>query len=167
MPIKRIGVISDTHGHLPKQVYEFFENVDLIIHAGDIGSEDVLDELETFKTTKAVYGNIDGFDLINRLNKLEVFEYAGLRFMLTHIGGYPKRYERGIEAEIQKHRPDIFIAGHSHILKVIYDDKHSLLHINPGASGRTGIHKVATLVRFEIEDKKPTNLEVLEFPKYG
>lgn len=160
----KIGVLSDTHGHLPKEVYEFFKDVDLIIHAGDIGSVDVLNELQAFKKTVAVYGNIDDFDVVVLTEKVENIEIEGLKIMVTHIGGYPNRYERGIKELIEIERPNIFISGHSHILKVINDPKYSLLHINPGAAGRQGIHQISTLVRFTI-DSVPKDLEVLEFNK--
>lgn len=160
----KIGVLSDTHGHLPKEVYEFFKDVDLIIHAGDIGSVDVLNELQAFKKTVAVYGNIDDFDVVVLTEKVENIEIEGLKIMVTHIGGYPNRYERGIKELIEIERPNIFISGHSHILKVISDSKYSLLHINPGAAGRQGIHQISTLVRFTI-DSVPKDLEVLEFNK--
>lgn len=163
--MKKIGVISDTHGVLPNQIYEFFKDVDLIIHAGDIGSEDVLNELEVFKPVMAVYGNIDGFDLIGRLKKIESFSVEGMKFLLTHIGGYPNKYEKNIEEIIKEARPDIFISGHSHILKVIYDKKYNLLHINPGAAGKYGFHQVSTLIRFEIKDKRAENLEIMEIKK--
>lgn len=160
----KIGVLSDTHGHLPKEVYEFFKDVDLIIHAGDIGSVDVLNELQAFKKTVAVYGNIDDFDVVVLTEKVENIEIEGLKIMITHIGGYPNRYERGIKELIEIERPNIFISGHSHILKVINDPKYSLLHINPGAAGRHGIHQISTLIRFTI-DSVPKDLEVLEFNK--
>lgn len=162
--MKKIGVLSDTHGHLPKEVYEFFKDVDLIIHAGDIGSVDVLNELQAFKKTVAVYGNIDDFDVVVLTEKVENIEIEGLKIMVTHIGGYPNRYERGIKELIEIERPNIFISGHSHILKVINDLKYSLLHINPGAAGRHGIHQISTLIRFTI-DSVPKDLEVLEFNK--
>lgn len=160
----KIGVLSDTHGHLPKEVYEFFKDVDLIIHAGDIGSVDVLNELQAFKKTVAVYGNIDDFDVVALTEKVENIKIEGLKIMITHIGGYPNRYERGIKELIEIERPNIFISGHSHILKVINDPKYSLLHINPGAAGRQGIHQISTLVRFTI-DSVPKDLEILEFNK--
>lgn len=160
----KIGVLSDTHGHLPKEVYEFFKDVDLIIHAGDIGSVDVLNELQAFKKTVAVYGNIDDFDVVVLTEKVENIEIEGLKIMVTHIGGYPNRYERGIKELIEIERPNIFISGHSHILKVMNDPKYSLLHINPGAAGRQGIHQISTLVRFTI-DSVPKDLEILEFNK--
>lgn len=162
--MKKIGVLSDTHGHLPKEVYEFFKDVDLIIHAGDIGSVDVLNELQAFKKTVAVYGNIDDFDVVALTEKVENIEIEGLKIMVTHIGGYPNRYERGIKELIEIERPNIFISGHSHILKVINDPKYSLLHINPGAAGRQGMHQISTLVRFTI-DSVPKDLEILEFNK--
>lgn len=161
----KIGVLSDTHGILPKQVYSFFKDVDLVLHAGDIGSSDVLDELKLFKPTIAVYGNIDGYDIIGDINKIEYIDIEDMKIMITHIGGYPNRYEKGIIELIEAHKPSIFISGHSHILKVMYDKKYNLLHINPGAAGRYGFHKVSTMVRFAINGKRAEDLEIIEYEK--
>lgn len=163
--MKRIGLLSDTHGMVPKQVYTFFKDVDIILHAGDIGSTEVLEELKHFKPTMAVYGNIDGCELYSELKRVESFEIEGVKIIMTHIGGHPKRYEKGIKELLVREKPDIFISGHSHILKVIYDNKLNLLHLNPGAAGKYGFHMVCTMIRFNIEQGKPKDLEILEYDK--
>ncbi|MFA6199545.1 MAG: metallophosphoesterase family protein [Bacteroidales bacterium] len=165
--MKRIGVLSDTHGIVPKQVYTFFENVDIILHAGDLGSTDVLDELRNFKPTIAVFGNIDSYEIYSQIKRIETFKIEDTKIMMTHIGGYPNHYEKGIKELLTIEKPNIFISGHSHILKVIYDKKFNLLHINPGAAGHYGFHQVSTLVRFYIDGDKPKDLEIMEYSKQG
>lgn len=162
--MKRIGLLSDTHGTIPKQVFSFFENCDEIWHAGDMGYG-VLQRLQKFKPIVGVYGNIDGPDVRNYMPKSQLFECEGLKVLMTHIGGYPGRYERTMVPIIEHDKPDIYVCGHSHILKVMYDQKYNLLHINPGAAGMSGFHKVSTLVRFVI-DGTPKDLEIMEFPKF-
>lgn len=159
----RIGVLSDTHGFLPQQVYSFFEQCDELWHAGDIG-QGVLDALEDFKPVRAVWGNIDDASLHHCLPQTDVFEREGRRVMLTHIGGRPGRYAPGVTERLRLVKPDIFVCGHSHILRVGYDKDMRLLHINPGAAGRQGIHRVCTLVRFVL-DPDPSQLEVLDFQR--
>lgn len=165
--MKRIGLLSDTHGMVPKQVYTFFKDVDIILHAGDIGTRDVLEELKHFKPTIAVYGNVDGYEIYSEAKRIEIFEIEGVKIMMTHIGGYPKHYEKGIKEMLVKEKPNIFISGHSHILKVIFDHDLNLLHMNPGASGNYGFHNVCTMIRFNIEEGKPKDLEILEYEKYS
>lgn len=156
----KIGIISDTHTYLHPQVFDFFKPCDVVLHAGDIGSIEVLQELESFKILKAVYGNIDSVDIRSRLQEHIFFEADGLHILLMHIGGYPPKYTAQSKGLIEKYKPDIFVCGHSHILKVMYDDEHKLLYINPGAAGNYGFHKAITFLRFDIENKKPVNLEV-------
>lgn len=163
--MKTIGLLSDTHGIVPKQVYTFFEKADIILHAGDLGSTDVLEELKNFKPTIAVYGNIDGYEIYSQIKKIETIEIEEAKIILTHIGGYPKHYEKGIKELLKIEKPNIFISGHSHILKVMFDKELNLLHINPGAAGKYGFHKLCTMVCFNIENSKPKNLEVLEYDK--
>ena len=162
--MKRIGILSDTHGYVPKQVYSFFDECDEIWHAGDMGYG-VLQTLQAFKPVRGVYGNIDGPDVRRFVPKTQLFECEGLKVLMTHIGGYPNRYDKTMLPLIEHEHPDIFISGHSHILKVMYDKKHNLLHINPGAAGLQGFHQVSTLVRFVI-DGTPKDLEIHEFPKF-
>ena len=163
--MKTIGLLSDTHGIVPKQVYTFFENVDIILHAGDLGSTDVLDELRHFKPTIAVFGNIDGYDVYSQTKRIETFKIEETKIMMTHIGGYPNHYQKGIKELLIEEKPNIFISGHSHILKVIYDKKYNLLHINPGAAGHYGFHQVSTMIRFCIDNDKPKDLEIIEYDK--
>lgn len=161
----RIGILSDTHGTLPKQVYTFFEKCDEIWHAGDIGPG-VLDKLRDFKPVVAVFGNMDSWDMRYQLSETQLFRRDKYKILMTHIGGYPDHYERRIKPLLLSEKPDIFVAGHSHILRVMYDKTYNLLHINPGAAGRQGFHKVSTLVRLTLDDK-PKDLEICEFDKYA
>ena len=158
----KIGVLSDTHGYLDKQLFNFFSECDEIWHAGDIGNINVANELKKFKPLIAVFGNIDGSDIRVEFGEHVRLTRAGISIWMTHIGGYPGNYDRRIRDQIRSDPPDIFISGHSHILKVIPDKKLGILHINPGASGYNGMHKVRTAIRFEIRDKKATNLDVIE-----
>lgn len=163
--MKRIGLLSDTHGFIPERIYIFFDKVDEIWHAGDFGNLETADQLAAFKPLKGVYGNIDD-------HKVRTVYPMHLRFMceevdvwVTHIGGYPGRYERYVKPDIFNNPPDLFISGHSHILKVIYDKKLNFLHINPGAAGYKGFHKVATAIRFVIDGKDIRDLEIWEIPR--
>ena len=160
--MKRIGLLSDTHGWLNPKVFEFFKDCDEIWHAGDIGSADVADALSAFKPLRAVYGNIDDYKVRSMFNRINIFTVENLKVMMTHIGGYPNHYEPGIKELIIKEKPNIFISGHSHILKVMNDKDLHLLHINPGAAGNTGFHKVITMVRFQIDGSEAKNMEVFE-----
>lgn len=162
--MKRIGILSDTHGFVPRQVYSFFSECDQIWHAGDLGPG-VLSELRNFKPTLAVFGNIDGQDMRLQIPKVQLFSCENQKILMTHIGGYPGHYERDIKSLILSEKPTIFVSGHSHILKVMFDQQHNLLHINPGAAGRQGFQRVSTLVRFVI-DGVPKKLEICEFPKF-
>jgi putative phosphoesterase len=158
----RIGLLSDTHSFFDPRFFELFKNVDEIWHAGDIGDKKVLEQIENFKPFKAVYGNIDGAGLRRELSKDERFFCEDVDVWMTHIGGYPGKYDRSIKDKIMADPPKLFICGHSHILKVIYDKKLDLLHINPGAAGRYGFHKVRTAVRFVIDGKNIKDLEIIE-----
>jgi uncharacterized protein len=157
-----IGLLSDTHGYLPPQVYEHFKDVDEIWHAGDIGTVEVADKLELFKPLRAVWGNIDGHELRIRYPEYLHFKIEEVPVLMMHIGGYPPKYNPASKQLIQQTRPHVFICGHSHILKVMPDTAHNLLHINPGACGKHGWQKVNTLVRFCIEGDRVTNFEVIE-----
>lgn len=162
----RIGLMSDTHGTIIPQVSDFFKDVDEIWHAGDIGGLDTADALAAFKPLRAVHGNID--DYRTRLTYPEdlIFEVEDVKVYMTHIGGYPGHYYTEVRGIIEKERPDIFISGHSHILKVMYDDKLNLLHLNPGAAGTTGFHKKITMLRFTIDGKKIDNMEIFEKDRF-
>ncbi len=158
----KIGLISDTHGYLDAKVFEYFKECDEIWHAGDIGTMEVLEKLEQFKPTRAVFGNIDGHTIRAATTEDLWFKCENLTVWITHIGGYPPKYNKRTNAHIKNRTPDLFICGHSHILKIMRDQKNGLLHINPGAAGVQGFHKVKTLVRFDIEGKDIKNLQVIE-----
>lgn len=160
--MKRIGLLSDTHSYLDERVFQYFEECDEIWHAGDIGDISVADQLEAFKPFRAVYGNIDDHEVRQTYPLHLRFECEGVDVWITHIGGYPGRYDRRIREEIRQNPPKLFICGHSHILKVMPDRKLQLLHINPGAAGKHGFHKVKTLVRFTLEEGRIKDLEVIE-----
>ena len=163
----KIGILSDTHGYLPPQVFEHFASVDEIWHAGDIGTLAVSDALETFKPLRAVYGNIDGADLRIRYPEILSFTIESVPVLMMHIGGYPPNYNAESRPLLQQIQPHLFICGHSHILKVMPDPKRNLLHINPGACGNHGWHKIKTLIRLTINNDSVTDLEVIELGKRG
>ena len=163
--MKKIILISDTHGYIDEKIVKYANKVDEIWHAGDIGDISVSDKLKKIKPLKGVYGNIDDqkiraeFPLHNR------FICEKVSVWITHIGGYPKRYNPKILEELKSNPPDLFICGHSHILKVINDKELDLLHMNPGAIGKHGLHRVRTMIQFEINGKKIENLSVIEFKR--
>lgn len=161
----RIGLLSDTHGYLDDAVFKHFENCDEIWHAGDFGTIELADKLAAFKPLRGVYGNIDGKEL--RLDYPEHlrFKCEEVDVWMTHIGGYPGNYNPSIRQEIYTNPPKLFICGHSHILKVIYDKKISCLHLNPGAAGKQGWHKLRTMLRFCISEEKIHTLEAIELQK--
>ncbi|MCB0631677.1 MAG: metallophosphoesterase family protein [Saprospiraceae bacterium] len=165
--MKRIGLLSDNHSYLDDNILSYFESCDEIWHAGDIGSVKVTDRLAARKPLRAVYGNIDGAELRRQFPLDQRFNCEGLDVWITHIGGYPGRYEKRVREDLQQMPPGLFISGHSHILKVMPDPKFNLLHINPGACGHHGFHHMRTLVRFSIIDGKVTDLEVVELGKRG
>ncbi len=160
--MKKIGLITDTHGLLDTRVYKHFENVDEIWHAGDWGSMEVVNKLQAFKPVRGVYGNIDGQDIRMVFPQHNRFTCEQVDVWLTHIGGYPGKYDANVKPVIFDHPPRLFVSGHSHILKVQYDKMLDLLHINPGSAGKYGFHQVQTLIRLEIDGKNIQNLEVIE-----
>jgi putative phosphoesterase len=170
----RIGILSDTHGLLDKRIFAHFKDVDEIWHAGDIGSDEVLRKLREFKPTRAVFGNMDSGDIRYSLDEFYRFRVEDVNVLMTHIGGYPGHYNPWLIPIFSKalenyddpnHRIDLFVCGHSHILKVQYDKALGLLHINPGAAGLQGWHTVRTLVRFSIDAGNFSDLEVIEMPR--
>ena len=163
--MKKIGLISDTHSYLHPKIFEYFIECDEIWHAGDVGNASIIDELAKFKTIRAVYGNIDGQEIRKVCPKNQRFICEEVDVWITHIGGYPDRYSSDVREDIKKNPPNLFISRHSHILKVMYDKKLNLLHMNPGAAGKYGIHKLITMLRFSIDGKEIKNLEVIELPK--
>ena len=160
--MRRIGLLSDTHGFLYERLLLFFEEVDEIWHAGDIGTMEVADKLAGFKPFRAVHGNADGLEIRHLYPKHQRFMCEDTDVWITHIGGYPGRYRQEVKPEIFQNPPNLFITGHSHILKVINDKKSGLLHINPGAAGYYGFHKFCTAVRFIIDGKNIKEMEIWE-----
>jgi uncharacterized protein len=158
----KIGLLSDTHGVVPKQAYDFFASCNEIWHAGDLGSALLADEINAFKPLRAVYGNIDGHEIRYMYPEINIFTIQKVKVVMMHIGGYPGRYEKKAREAIRQEKPQLFISGHSHILKVIFDQTNQLLHINPGAAGNSGLHRKITLVRFDIDQEKISNLEIFE-----
>lgn len=165
--MKKIGLLSDTHGYWDEKFETYFASCDEIWHAGDIGSMELAARFEALKPFRAVYGNIDDY-------KTRVVYPQNLRFtiekvevLMTHIGGYPGRYDSSIRGQLLARPPKLFISGHSHILKVIYDKKLDCLHMNPGAAGKYGFHRVRTLLRFVLDEGDIKNLEVIEIGKQG
>ena len=161
----RIGLLSDTHGWLDPKLLEFFEGCDEVWHCGDIGTMEVAEELERHFIVRAVYGNIDGGMMRRVYPKTDVFTCEGVKVLMTHIGGYPGHYDMRIKSRLLQERPKLFVCGHSHIAKVMYDRKLACLHINPGAAGRYGFHKVRTAVRFVIEAGEIKDLELIEYER--
>lgn len=160
--MKKIGILADTHGMLDERIFNHFENVDEIWHAGDWGSMDVVNKLQAFKPVRGVWGNIDGQDIRMIFPKHLRFRCEDVDVWLTHIGGYPGKYDANVKPEIFTNPPKLFVCGHSHILKVQYDKTLDLLHINSGSAGKYGFHQVQTLIRFEIDGSNIQNLEVIE-----
>ena len=160
--MKKIGLLSDTHGHWDEKYITYFEDCDEIWHAGDIGSLDVAQKFEDFKPFRAVFGNIDGQELRSMYPENKRFILEGVDVLITHIGGYPGRYDQRIRNTLFVNPPKLFIAGHSHILKVMFDKKLQCLHMNPGAAGKYGFHKVRTLLRFVLDAGNIRDLEVIE-----
>lgn len=163
--MKKIGVLSDTHGTIHPRVSAFFKDCDEIWHAGDIGNAETADKLNRFKPLRAVYGNIDGGIIRKMFPEYQVFSIENVKVLMIHIGGYPGRYSPFARKLIEHHRPKLFISGHSHILKVMFDPKYNLLHINPGAAGNSGFHKKITLVRFVIDNADIKDLEILDIER--
>jgi uncharacterized protein len=163
----KIGILSDTHGFLDEQVFSYFKDVDMIWHAGDIGTRDVTDKLKAFKPLAAVYGNIDGHELRAEFPEVQRILVEGCKIMIVHIAGAVGKYTAQVSKLIQHEKPDILVCGHSHIVKVMKDPKYGFLHINPGAAGTHGFHKVKTIIRFEIENGKPQKMELIELGKRG
>jgi putative phosphoesterase len=168
--LTRIGLISDTHNYLDETVPEHFKNCDEMWHAGDFGNIGIAAQLSGCQVTQSgrksllrgVYGNIDGSDIRSIYPEQIVFMCEEVKVMMRHIGGYPPRYNPETKKELLLHRPQLFISGHSHILKVMYDDKLNCLHMNPGAAGKYGFHKIRTIIRFVIDGKEIKDCEVIE-----
>ncbi len=161
--MRKIGLLSDTHTYWDERFATYFADCDEIWHAGDIGSEELIPQFEALgKKLRFVFGNIDSHNLRNIFPKTATFECENIKVFITHIGGYPGKYAPGIKKQLIDYRPNLFISGHSHILKVLFDKELNCLHINPGAAGKQGFHKQRTLVRFIIDDNNIKDLEVIE-----
>ena len=158
----RIGLLSDTHNYFDPSIVEHFSQCDEIWHAGDFGTIAIADNLTAIKPLRGVYGNIDGYDIRSQYPEQEIFMCEDVKVMMRHIGGYPPNYNAETKKELLIHRPQLFISGHSHILKIMYDEKLSCLHMNPGAAGKHGWQKVHTLIRFSIDGKDIKDCEVIE-----
>lgn len=165
--MKRIGLLSDTHGYIDDRILAYLEECDEIWHAGDIGNLETAQKLSVLKPFIAVSGNIDGTELRREYPLKRRFHCEDVEVLIIHIGGYPGHYTPEGRKEIYASAPKLFISGHSHILKVIYDEKNQLLHINPGAAGIQGFHQVRTLVRFTIDQSDIKNLEIIELGRKG
>ena len=163
----KILLLSDTHSYIDDQILKFVKQVDEVWHAGDIGNLNVTDTLKKLKPLRAVYGNIDDKDARAEFPLDDKFSVENVSVWMTHIGGYPNKYNQRIKEEIKINSPKIFISGHSHILKVQYDKKLNLLHLNPGAAGNHGFHKIRTMLRFELQKGEIKNLEIIELATRG
>ena len=161
----KIGLISDTHKVFEKDVKNFLSEVDVVWHAGDFGDISLLEEIEAFKPLVGVYGNCDDWDVRGAVPEFQNFEVEGIKVLMMHIGGYPNRYEHRAYELIEQFKPQLFVCGHSHILKVMNDKKLNMMTMNPGACGIQGPHIVRTALRFEINNGNLENLEVGEWPR--
>lgn len=160
--MKKILLLSDTHGYIDQQILKFVKQADEVWHAGDIGNLQVTDTIKKLKPLRAVFGNIDGTDARTEFPLDNRFTVEDVSVWMTHIGGYPYKYNYRIKEDLAKNPPKLFICGHSHILKVQYDKKLNLLHLNPGAAGMQGFHKIRTMLRFHLENGEIKNMEIIE-----
>jgi len=158
----RIGLLSDTHGFLDEAIFNYFENCDELWHAGDFGTLALYDRLKAFKLVRGVFGNIDGPAIRAEVPRDLEWQCEGVRVYMTHIGGYPGSYDSRAKRELLQRKPDLFLCGHSHIARVIRDPELKLLHMNPGACGRIGWHQKRTVLRFGIDGKKISNVELID-----
>ena len=163
--MKKILLLSDTHSYMDDKILNYCKKSDEVWHAGDIGSNTVTDKIKQVAQLRAVYGNIDDKNIRAEFSLDNLFTIENIPVWITHIGGYPYRYDQRIRENINKNPPKLFISGHSHILKVQFDKKLNLLHLNPGSVGKYGIHKVRTMLRFEVDNKEIKNLEIIEIEK--
>ncbi len=163
--MKKIILLSDSHHSLDERIFPHLQECDEIWHAGDIGDLKITDELKKYAPLRAVWGNIDDHKVRKEFRETTYFKCEELKVMMTHIGGYPGRYEKGIKVILEHKRPDLFVSGHSHILKVMNDKKLDILHMNPGAIGNYGWHKVKTILAFNVYGKEIKDLRVIEFPR--
>ena len=160
--LKKILLLSDTHSYIDDRILEYAKNADEIWHAGDFGNLEVIDELKKVGKLRGVFGNIDDAKIRAEFPEIAIFECEKMKIFMIHIGGYPHKYAPRVKEKLKEEKPQIFISGHSHILKVMYDKELEILHLNPGAAGKHGWHKMRTMLRFEINGEKIENLEVIE-----
>lgn len=160
--MKQIGLLSDTHSYWDERFNQYFADCDEIWHAGDIGSLEVIERLSKIGPVRAVYGNIDGQNIRTVFPEINRFTIENTTVLMKHIGGYPEKYDKSVKHLLLEDPPQLFISGHSHILKVLFDKRLNLLHINPGAAGKYGFHTIRTIVRFKIDNGNFTDLEVIE-----
>ena len=163
--MKKILLISDTHGYLDDKIIKYAQSVDEIWHAGDVGDIKLIDKFKLIKPFRGVFGNIDDNQIRKELPLNNIFTCEEVKVWITHIGGYPGKYKRRVSENLKSNNINLFISGHSHILKIIYDKKNNLLHMNPGAIGKHGFHNKRTMIRFEIDKKVIENVEVIEFDR--
>jgi hypothetical protein len=163
----KIGIISDTHSYLDEQVFGYFKDVDMIWHAGDIGAQAVTDQLKAFKPLYAVYGNIDDANIRAEFPENQIIHVEGCKIFITHIAGAVGKYNTRVNNIILQEKPAILVCGHSHIVKVMKDPTYNFLHINSGAAGIHGFHKMRTIIRFEIDNGKPQKMELIELGLRG
>ena len=161
--MKKILLLSDTHGYIDNKILKYCLSVDEVWHAGDIGNIKIIDKIKEIKPLRGVYGNIDNQEIRDQFPKDNKFNCEDIKVWITHIGGYPGRYSKRVSEILKSEKIDLFICGHSHILKVIYDKSYNFLHINPGAIGKHGFHFKRTMIRLVIDGKKIEKLEVVEF----
>ena len=165
--MKRIGLLSDTHHFLDEAIFTHFDHCDEIWHAGDFGTDAVAEKLRTFRPLRGVYGNIDGQDIRAQYPQKLEWICEDVKVYMTHIGGYPPKYNPAVKTDLYISRPQLFICGHSHILKIMYDEKLQCLHMNPGAAGNQGWHKVRTVIRFVVDGAEMKQCEVIELGRRG
>jgi len=163
----RIGLISDTHGYLDEAIFRHFEQCDEIWHGGDFGNVAVAERLAAFKPLRGVYGNIDGYDIRSIYPEVLRWKCEEVDVLMCHIGGYPGRYSPVVKTEFKREAPKLFISGHSHILKIVYDKNYDCLHVNPGAAGKEGWHKIRTAVRFAIDRNDIKDCQIIELGNRG
>ena len=163
--MRKIGIVSDTHSFIDEKLINFFNNCDIVFHAGDIGDISVYDQLASKFTVNAVSGNIDNYVIREIIDETILAKVENVNILMTHIGGYPNKYVPKFRKKIESNNPNIVITGHSHILKVIFDKKNNHLHINPGAYGKSGFHKIRTAIRLVIDGAEIKDLEILEIDR--
>lgn len=163
--MKKILLLSDTHGHLDDKIIKYVNQADEVWHAGDIGKEEIINYLTELKPLKAVFGNIDDKKIRLITKEFLYFNYEKNKILITHIAGYPGKYNKNVNRLISIYKPNILVCGHSHILKVMYDKKNKHLHLNPGAAGISGFHNIRTMLRFKLDSDKIKELEIIELDK--